>query len=87
MFASGVVEEVERALERPMSKTASQIIGLHEITELPRAEAASAIELRSRQYAAYQRKWMRRIPGVHRLSGERPPEEAAAQIIARATGA
>jgi len=87
MFARGVEEEVDRALGRPMSKTASAIIGLRELTELPRADALAAIELRSRQYAAYQRKWMRRIPGVHGLSGERPPEEATAQIIARAAGA
>jgi thymidylate kinase len=36
---------------------------------------------RTRRYAAYQRKWMRRIPGLVSIDGNRPPEEVAADII------
>ncbi|MDX6516858.1 MAG: hypothetical protein QOH73_2524, partial [Gaiellaceae bacterium] len=31
----------------------------------------------------YQRKWMRRIPGLELLDGTRPPTELAATIAAR----
>ena len=84
MFESGVEEEVARALRAPVSRTASQIIGLREIAELPRDEAVAAIALRTRRYAAYQRKWMRRIPGVQAVSADRPAVETAAEILARA---
>ena len=39
-------------------------MGLREVAELPRAEAEAALAARTRQLAAYQRKWMRRIPGL-----------------------
>jgi tRNA dimethylallyltransferase len=84
MFGNGVEQEVGRALEAPLSRTASQIIGLREVAELPREEAIEAIALRTRRYAAYQRKWMRRIPGVQAVSADRPAEETAAEILARA---
>ena len=84
MFESGVEEEVARALRAPVSRTASQIIGLREIAELPRDEAVAAIALRTRRYAAYQRKWMRRIPSVQAVSADRPAVETAAEILARA---
>jgi tRNA dimethylallyltransferase len=87
MFESGVEEEVGRALEAALSRTARQIIGLREVGELPREEAIAAIALRTRRYAAYQRKWMRRIPGVQAISADRPPEETAAEILARARSA
>ena len=84
MFESGVGEEVARALRTPVSRTASQIIGLREIAELPRDEAVAAIVLRTRRYAAYQRKWLRRIPGVQPVSADHPALEIAAEILARA---
>ena len=87
MFESGVGEEVARALRTPVSRTASQIIGLREIAELPRNEAVAAIALRTRRYAAYQRKWLRRIPGVQPVSADHPALEIAAEILARAQGA
>jgi tRNA dimethylallyltransferase len=82
MFARGVEEEVARALRTPLSTTACQIIGLREIAELPREEAVEGIALRTRQYAAYQRKWMRRIPGLETVPADRDPEEIAADILA-----
>jgi tRNA dimethylallyltransferase len=87
MFESGVGEEVARALRAPISRTASQIIGLREIAELPRDEAVAAIRLRTRRYAAYQRKWLRRIPSVQAVSADRSALEIAAEILARAQGA
>jgi tRNA dimethylallyltransferase len=84
MFESGVEEEVARALRAPVSRTASQIIGLREIAELPRNEAVAAIALRTRRYAAYQRKWMRRIPSVQTVSADRSAAETAAEVLARA---
>jgi tRNA dimethylallyltransferase len=84
MFASGVEKEVARALGAPISRTASQIIGLREVAELPRDEAIAAIALRTRRYAAYQRKWMRRIPGIQTVSPDRPAQETAAELLAQA---
>jgi len=86
MFERGAGEEVARALRSPVSRTASQIIGLREIAELPRDEAVAAIVLRTRRYAAYQRKWLRRIPGVQAISADRQTLETAAEILARAQG-
>src|SRR6185369_1047530 len=77
MFERGVGEEVARALRAPVSRTASQIIGLREIAELPCNEAVAAIALRTRRYAAYQRKWMRRIPSVQTVSADRSAAETA----------
>jgi tRNA dimethylallyltransferase len=84
MFESGVGEEVARALRAPVSRTASQIIGLREIAELQRNEAVATIALRTRRYAAYQRKWMRRIPSVQTVSADRSAAETAAEVLARA---
>ena len=84
MFESGVGEEVARALRAPVSRTASQIIGLREIAELPRDEAVAAIAVRTRRYAAYQRKWMRRLPSVQAVSADRSAAETAAEVLARA---
>jgi len=81
MFALGVEEEVGRALEKTVSKTARHALGLEEIASLPREEAVEAVNARTRRYAAYQRKWMRRIPGLVSLSGDRPAGEIADEIL------
>jgi tRNA dimethylallyltransferase len=81
MFERGVEDEVRRALAQPMSSTARHVIGLSEIAELPRDEAVAAIVRRTLRYAAYQRKWLRRIPGVVSLSADRPAEEIAREIL------
>jgi tRNA dimethylallyltransferase len=81
MFERGVEEEVARALRTPISATARQIIGLREIAELPGEHAIAAITLRTRRYAAYQRKWLRRIPGVVSVAADRPPEDIADEIL------
>jgi tRNA dimethylallyltransferase len=84
MFEHGVEEEVARAAAGPLSSTATQVIGLREITELPREEAAAAIVRRTLQYAAYQRKWMRRIPGLVPLAADHAPANVAEALLAAA---
>jgi tRNA dimethylallyltransferase len=81
MFERGVEEEVRRALERPLSRTARQVLGLREIAELPREDALEAVVRRTRRYARYQRKWMRRIPGLVTVPANRAPEETADAIL------
>jgi tRNA dimethylallyltransferase len=81
MFERGVEDEVRRALEHPLSSTARRVIGLDEIASLPRDRALEAIVLRTRRYAAYQRKWMRRIPGLVPVDGERPPAMIAGEVL------
>jgi tRNA dimethylallyltransferase len=82
MYERGVEEEVRRALAGPISATARTIHGLEEVSTLPREQAIEAIVTRTRRYAGYQRKWMRRLPGVVRLDGNREPGEVAAEIVA-----
>jgi len=81
MFERGVEEEVRRALAGPISATARHIHGLREIAELPREQALEAVILRTRRYAVYQLRWLRRIPGVVSLSADRPPGELADAIL------
>ena len=81
MFAAGVEEEVRRALERPISATARQMHGLREIAELPPEQALAELVARTRRYAAYQRKWMRRIPGLVSVRADRPAGEIADEIV------
>jgi tRNA dimethylallyltransferase len=64
MYDAGVEDEVRAALAGPISRTARKTLGLDEVATLPREAAIEAIVARTRRYAAYQRKWMRRIPGL-----------------------
>ena len=84
MFDDGVQEEVTRALAGTVSLTARQALGLEEVATLPRDEAIAALVVRTRRYAAYQRKWMRRIPGIAMVGADRPPGEIADDIVALA---
>jgi tRNA dimethylallyltransferase len=84
MFRRGVETEVRAALARPVSSTAVQAIGLRAVAGLPRDEAVQAMNAQMRRYAAYQRKWMRRVPGLVAVRGDRPPEEVADEIVALA---
>jgi tRNA dimethylallyltransferase len=82
MFASGVRAEAERALSGPVSDTARYAHGLADLAEHAGDEAAlAALVRRTRRYASYQRKWMRRIPGLVSLSADRPPGETADAIL------
>ncbi len=81
MFERGVVEEVRAALAAGVSQTAAKALGLREIATLPELEARDRIIIRTRRYAAYQRKWMRRIPGLVSVDGTLTPEEVADAIL------
>jgi len=86
MFDAGVEDEVRRALAGPLSSTARRVMGLHEVAGLPRAEAEAALAARTRRLAAYQRKWMRRIPGLVTVRTDRSPDEVADDVLALARG-
>jgi tRNA dimethylallyltransferase len=81
MFEAGVEDEVRRALAGPISGTARTIHGLADIAELPRDEALEALIRRTKRYAAYQRKWMRRVPGLVSVAADRPAGEVADEIL------
>jgi tRNA dimethylallyltransferase len=82
MIRAGVREEVRRALAGAVSSTARHAQGLDEIAENADDEAAiEVLAARTRRYAAYQRKWMRRIPGLVSLPANRPPGEIADAIL------
>jgi tRNA dimethylallyltransferase len=81
MFQRGVVEEVQAELAAgPVSTTAEKAMGLREIASLS-TDAEPVLVARTRRYAAYQRKWMRRIPGIVMIDADRPPAEVADAIL------
>jgi tRNA dimethylallyltransferase len=82
MFEAGVRAEAETALAGPISSTAAYAHGLADIAEHSDDEGAiEALTARTKRYAAYQRKWMRRIPGLVSLPADRPPGEVADAIL------
>ena len=68
-----------------VSRTAAKTLGLSEISDLAPEDARERIVLRTRRYAAYQRKWMRRIPGIVMIDAGSaslgPPTEVANAIL------
>lgn len=82
MFERGVVDEVQRALGGPLARTVEKTLGLREIASLEATEALERIVARTRRYAVYQRKWMRRIPGIVLVDGERDAADIADEILA-----
>jgi len=81
MFEAGVVDEARTALAGTISPTAVHALGLREAAELPRDEAFAALTARTRRYAAYQRKWLRRISGLVSVNADRPFGEIADEIV------
>jgi len=65
----------------PLSTTARKMIGLEGFATLPSDEAVEEVALKTRHYAAYQRKWLRRIPGVVSVRADRPPDAVADEIL------
>jgi tRNA dimethylallyltransferase len=84
MFERGVEEEVRRALAGEIAATARTTIGLDEVATLPREKAIAALVVRTRRYAAYQRKWLRRLEGAAIVAADRPPGEIADDICSLA---
>ena len=81
MLKRGAFDEARAALRRPVSRTAGKALGLDELASLPPDEARERIIVRTRQYAAYQRKWMRRIPDIALVDAERPLQEVADAVL------
>jgi tRNA dimethylallyltransferase len=81
MLAAGAPAEARAALDGAISSTARKVIGLEEAATLPPEEALEAIAARTRRYAAYQRKWMRRIPDLVRVAADRPVDEVADAVL------
>jgi tRNA dimethylallyltransferase len=81
MVARGAADEARAAMTSPISRTAGKALGLNELTTLPLDEAAERIELRTRRYSSYQRKWMRRIPGIELVRADRPAVEVVDAIL------
>lgn len=82
MAAAGAAEEAARAWAGPLSETARKVLGLEEFATLAVSDAVERVALATRRLARYQRKWLRRMPGVVTLDANRPPEEIAADIVA-----
>ena len=81
MAAAGAAAEAKRAWARPLSATARKVLGLEQFATLPEAEAIEAVATATRRLARYQRKWLRRMPGVTILDGRRAAEELADEIV------
>jgi tRNA dimethylallyltransferase len=81
MLEAGAADEARRALAGPISSTARHILGLSQLSDLPPEEALSALVGRTRRYAAYQRKWMRRVPGLVSVDADRAADEVADEIV------
>jgi tRNA dimethylallyltransferase len=81
MLARGVLDEVRAVSALPVSRTAEKALGLRELRELPVETALEQLAARTIRYAAYQRKWMRRIPGIVMIDADRPPQEVADAIL------
>ena len=82
MTRAGLVEEVRRLAERPLSRTARQALGYKELLDAmeqgtPLAEALEAVVRRTRAYARRQLAWFRRDPRVRWSTLPPGPERAA----------
>lgn len=88
MVERGVVDEARAALARPLSRSARKVMGLVDFAELPPDDACAALVANNRRLARYQRKWMRRIPGLIAVDANRAPGQVAAEVvgIARSRG-
>ncbi|MDX6477200.1 MAG: tRNA dimethylallyltransferase [Gaiellaceae bacterium] len=82
MTGAGAAAEARRAWAQPLSETARKVLGLEQFATLPEEEAVTAVAQATRRLARYQRKWLRRMPGVVRVDGNRPASEVADEILA-----
>jgi tRNA dimethylallyltransferase len=82
MAEAGAAEEARAAWAQPLSDTARKVLGLEQFATLPEGEAVDAVAQATRRLARYQRKWLRKMPNVVRLGGDRPAAEVADEIIA-----
>ena len=85
MAAAGAAEEARRAWSDELSATARKVLGLEQFATLPEHQAVAEVALATRRLARYQRKWLRRMPGVVTLPANRSAEEVADEIVALAS--
>jgi tRNA A37 N6-isopentenylltransferase MiaA len=57
------------------------VLGLDAVRMLSHEDAVAEIAAATRRLAAYQRKWLRRMPGIVRIDADRPAEEVASEIL------
>ena len=76
MFDQGVVEEVRAA-----GTVVPRVLGFDAVATLPPAAAQEEIVRATLRLASYQRKWMRRIPGIVMIDGQGSPDEVADAIL------
>jgi tRNA dimethylallyltransferase len=81
MLERGVADEARAALARPLSVTARKVMGLREAAELPPDQAAEALARASTRLARYQRKWLRRLPGLVLVDATKPAGDVADEIL------
>lgn len=81
MIRRGAVAEARAAASSPISRSAGTALGLRELATLPLDEAHEALVTRTKRYAAYQRKWMRRISDIVLVDADRPSEEVAGDVL------
>jgi tRNA dimethylallyltransferase len=82
MADAGAADEARAAWVGPLSGTARKILGLEQFATLGVDDAVDAVIQATRRLARYQRKWLRRMPGVVTLDANRSPEEIADAIVA-----
>ena len=76
MFEQGVEQEVRAA-----GDVVPHVLGLEAVRTLPRDEAMAELERATLRVASYQRKWMRRIPGIVMIDADRPVGEVADEVL------
>jgi tRNA dimethylallyltransferase len=81
MFDAGVVAEVRAVVAAPLSTTARKILGLELVAELGDAAYEPLVQA-TKRFARYQRKWMRRVPGLVSVRADRSADEVADAILA-----
>ena len=84
MAAAGASDEARRAWSGSLSGTARKVLGLEQFATLPEPQAVAQVALATRRLARYQRKWLKRMPGVVTLPANRAAEEVADEIVALA---
>ncbi len=88
MFEEGVVEEVKRLRESPLSITAGKALGIREISlyldgKMSLEAAKSEIKKNTRRYAKRQMTWFRADKRVEWIDADRPAGEVAGDILER----
>jgi tRNA dimethylallyltransferase len=84
MVTRGAVSEARAAWAQPLSETARKVMGLEQFATLPPEEALDAVVRATRRLARYQRKWLRKVPGVVTVAADRDAQEVADEIVALA---